>query len=136
MVARAAPREQEELLKDALSRTVKTPRVRRETVERLALRGCDPEGSQGLDGLVSVSWSPEESLLGKLGDRGLEETKGNEGSEGENREFLTLSKRSMSIHNLRGRLAGGASVKASLEAGGAEGITGEAENFAHSHAIC
>ncbi|KAJ1182057.1 hypothetical protein NDU88_007253 [Pleurodeles waltl] len=38
MVARAAPREQEELLKDALSRTVKTPRVRRETVERLALR--------------------------------------------------------------------------------------------------
>ncbi|KAJ1111185.1 hypothetical protein NDU88_008521 [Pleurodeles waltl] len=39
MVARAAPREQEELLKDALSRTVKTPRVRRETVERLALRG-------------------------------------------------------------------------------------------------
>ncbi|KAJ1166611.1 hypothetical protein NDU88_007010 [Pleurodeles waltl] len=39
MVARAAPREQEELLKDALSRTVKTLRVRRETVERLALRG-------------------------------------------------------------------------------------------------
>ncbi|KAJ1166842.1 hypothetical protein NDU88_007238 [Pleurodeles waltl] len=39
MVARAAPRELEELLKDALSRTVKTPRVRRETVERLALRG-------------------------------------------------------------------------------------------------
>ncbi|KAJ1190819.1 hypothetical protein NDU88_000138 [Pleurodeles waltl] len=41
MVARAAPREQEELLKDALSRTVKTPRVRRETVERLALRGIE-----------------------------------------------------------------------------------------------
>ncbi|KAJ1087637.1 hypothetical protein NDU88_000804 [Pleurodeles waltl] len=39
MVARAAPREQEELLKDALSRTVKTLRVRKETVERLALRG-------------------------------------------------------------------------------------------------
>ncbi|KAJ1090362.1 hypothetical protein NDU88_003495 [Pleurodeles waltl] len=39
MVARAAPRELEELLKDALLRTVKTPRVRRETVERLALRG-------------------------------------------------------------------------------------------------
>ncbi|KAJ1117767.1 hypothetical protein NDU88_005963 [Pleurodeles waltl] len=39
MVARAAPREQEELLKDALSRTVKTLRVRRETVERLVLRG-------------------------------------------------------------------------------------------------
>ncbi|KAJ1165456.1 hypothetical protein NDU88_005884 [Pleurodeles waltl] len=43
MVARAAPREQEELLKDALSRTVKTPRVRRETVERLALRDREPK---------------------------------------------------------------------------------------------
>ncbi|KAJ1120629.1 hypothetical protein NDU88_008791 [Pleurodeles waltl] len=39
MVARAAPRGQEERLKDALSRTVQTLRARRETVERLALRG-------------------------------------------------------------------------------------------------
>ncbi|KAJ1214666.1 hypothetical protein NDU88_002284 [Pleurodeles waltl] len=55
MVARAAPREQEELLKDALSRTVKTPRVQRETVERLALRDREPKiGSRPITSAASV----------------------------------------------------------------------------------